>query len=84
MNRAPFDLLEGERELIRGFNVEIRRVNFVFIFLREYGSILVLACVFRFIVVRKLGMVVILVSLILLLVRRCYPRTRYDVMISLV
>jgi NADH-ubiquinone oxidoreductase chain 1 len=42
-NRAPFDLLEGERELIRGFNVELGSLTFVFLFLREYGVLIVLA-----------------------------------------
>lgn len=46
-NRAPFDLLEGERELISGFNIEIGSILFVFLFLREYGIILVMALVFR-------------------------------------
>jgi len=39
-NRAPFDFREGERELIRGFNVEYRRGGFVLLFLAEYGIIL--------------------------------------------
>jgi len=44
-NRAPFDLLEGERELIRGFNIEIGRLIFVFLFLREYGIIILIALI---------------------------------------
>jgi NADH:ubiquinone oxidoreductase subunit H len=42
-NRAPFDFSEGERELIRGFNIEYSRVGFIYIFLGEYGIILVLS-----------------------------------------
>lgn len=40
-NRAPFDLLEGERELISGFNIEMGSLLFVFIFLREYGMLII-------------------------------------------
>jgi len=83
-NRAPFDLLEGERELIRGFNVEIGSSVFVLLFLREYGILTVLALLIRVILrggVRVFGLIFVI---IILFVRRCFPRIRYDSLIGLI
>lgn len=39
VGRAPFDFTEGERELVRGYNLEYRSLIFIFLFLSEYGML---------------------------------------------
>lgn len=41
-NRTPFDLAEGESEIVSGFNVEYGGGLFALIFIREYGILIFL------------------------------------------
>lgn len=82
-NRAPFDLLEGERELISGFNIEIRRVSFVFLFLREYGIVVVIAMILGLVTRGAISSTSLFLLCFLLFIRRCFPRVRYDVIINI-
>lgn len=81
LNRAPFDFSEGERELVRGFNVEYSRVGFVFLFLREYGMLIIFRVLFSvlFLYFSLLGY--FLIFSLLIFIRRSYPRYRYDILI---
>jgi len=83
-NRAPFDLLEGERELIRGFNIEMSSLTFVFLFLREYGIIIVLRLIMRLVLVGIPSLWGILCVYLILFLRSCYPRVRYDIIIRMI
>lgn len=40
LNRSPFDLAEGESELVSGFNTDYIRGIFGLIFISEYGRII--------------------------------------------
>nr|QWC54491.1 NADH dehydrogenase subunit 1 [Cyprinodon salinus salinus] len=96
-NRAPFDLTEGESELVSGFNVEYAGGPFALFFLAEYANILLMntlsATLFLgssvFHTVPELTSVTlmikaVLLSVLFLWVRASYPRFRYDQLMHLI
>lgn len=90
-NRAPFDLAEGESELVSGFNIEYGGGEFALLFIAEYGSILLISMLttslFLGAYITRLGLLTILkfiaIAFGFLWVRATYPRMRYDTLISL-
>nr|AFX67687.1 NADH dehydrogenase subunit 1 [Melanotaenia catherinae] len=95
-NRAPFDLTEGESELVSGFNVEYAGGPFALFFLAEYANILFMNTLSA---ILFLGTSIIyyapeistlllmikttLLSTMFLWIRASYPRFRYDQLMHL-
>lgn len=84
LNRMPFDFIEGESELVSGFNVEYIRVRFTFIFLAEYIIILVSGIIFiimffgNLLYSIKIVFYVLIFRILIILIRGSLPRLRYD------
>nr|QNK04232.1 NADH dehydrogenase subunit 1 [Lophius budegassa] len=96
-NRAPFDLTEGESELVSGFNVEYAGGPFALFFLAEYANILLMntlsATLFLGaahipslpeLTAANLMTKAALLSVVFLWVRASYPRFRYDQLMHLI
>nr|YP_009353895.1 NADH dehydrogenase subunit 1 [Rhinolophus thomasi]AQZ26196.1 NADH dehydrogenase subunit 1 [Rhinolophus thomasi] len=95
-NRAPFDLTEGESELVSGFNVEYAGGPFALFFLAEYANIIMMNI---FTTTLFLGafhnpfmpelytanfvLKSLLLTISFLWVRASYPRFRYDQLMHL-
>lgn len=88
-NRTPFDFVEGESELVSGFNTEFRSTGFILIFIAEYRNILFLRLIIRIIFFFRnsslffVGLSIIIYSYIWVWLRRTFPRYRYDKLINL-
>nr|QWV62151.1 NADH dehydrogenase subunit 1 [Galaxiella pusilla] len=96
-NRAPFDLTEGESELVSGFNVEYAGGPFALFFLAEYANILLMNTLssilflgashlplFPELTAFNLMIKASILSVLFLWVRASYPRFRYDQLMHLV
>nr|WKL05442.1 NADH dehydrogenase subunit 1 [Hippichthys albomaculosus]WKL05443.1 NADH dehydrogenase subunit 1 [Hippichthys albomaculosus]WKL05444.1 NADH dehydrogenase subunit 1 [Hippichthys albomaculosus] len=96
-NRAPFDLTEGESELVSGFNVEYAGGPFALFFLAEYANILLMNTLSSILFLGALHLPVYpeltttnlmikatMLSVMFLWVRASYPRFRYDQLMHLV
>nr|YP_010956731.1 NADH dehydrogenase subunit 1 [Ctenogobius saepepallens]WMY89837.1 NADH dehydrogenase subunit 1 [Ctenogobius saepepallens] len=96
-NRAPFDLTEGESELVSGFNVEYAGGPFALFFLAEYANILLMNTLsatlflgashfphFPEVTAINLMAKAAFLSIMFLWVRASYPRFRYDQLMHLI
>nr|YP_097024.1 NADH dehydrogenase subunit 1 [Aneides flavipunctatus]AAU20448.1 NADH dehydrogenase subunit 1 [Aneides flavipunctatus] len=96
-NRAPFDLTEGESELVSGFNVEYAGGPFALFFLAEYANILMMNVLSTVLFLgttfyhlhpeySTINLIIKASSLsaLFLWVRASYPRFRYDQLMHLV
>nr|YP_009110569.1 NADH dehydrogenase subunit 1 [Chrysolampis mosquitus]AIY15476.1 NADH dehydrogenase subunit 1 [Chrysolampis mosquitus] len=95
-NRAPFDLTEGESELVSGFNVEYAAGPFALFFLAEYANIMLMNALTSILFFNPstlhppielfpivLAMKTLLLSSGFLWIRASYPRFRYDQLMHL-
>nr|YP_009111948.1 NADH dehydrogenase subunit 1 [Butorides striata]AHN95833.1 NADH dehydrogenase subunit 1 [Butorides striata] len=95
-NRAPFDLTEGESELVSGFNVEYAAGPFALFFLAEYANIMLMNTLTTILFLNPslfnlpselfpiiLATKVLLLSSSFLWIRASYPRFRYDQLMHL-
>nr|YP_010117209.1 NADH dehydrogenase subunit 1 [Downesia tarsata]QPM99437.1 NADH dehydrogenase subunit 1 [Downesia tarsata] len=88
-NRTPFDLSEGESELVSGFNIEYSSGGFAMIFLAEYSSIIFMSFIFCMMFMGgnfySLGFYfkIIFLSFMWIWVRGSLPRVRYDKLMDL-
>nr|YP_006303301.1 NADH dehydrogenase subunit 1 [Chaenomugil proboscideus]AEK53041.1 NADH dehydrogenase subunit 1 [Chaenomugil proboscideus] len=94
-NRAPFDLTEGESELVSGFNVEYAGGPFALFFLAEYANILLMntlsatlflgtTLTYPSLTATIIMTKAVFLSVVFLWVRASYPRFRYDQLMHLI
>lgn len=93
-NRAPFDFVEGESELVSGFNVEYAGGGFAVLFMFEYSNVLFLS-IFSAAVFAgggwtlgcpldlSLALKCLFFACVVIAFRGSYPRLRYDKLIIL-
>jgi NADH-quinone oxidoreductase subunit H len=96
-NRAPFDLAEGESELVSGFNVEYSAMVFALFFLAEYGHIILMSVLTSILFLGGwlsmipglpdssfwLAFKSVLIMFVFIWVRASFPRARYDQLMAL-
>nr|WGN98275.1 NADH dehydrogenase subunit 1 [Ovis vignei blanfordi]WGN98288.1 NADH dehydrogenase subunit 1 [Ovis vignei blanfordi] len=95
-NRAPFDLTEGESELVSGFNVEYAAGPFALFFMAEYANIIMMNIftttlflgAFHNPYIPELYTInftikSLLLTITFLWIRASYPRFRYDQLMHL-
>nr|YP_010460116.1 NADH dehydrogenase subunit 1 [Chionomys roberti]UUC05168.1 NADH dehydrogenase subunit 1 [Chionomys roberti]UUC05194.1 NADH dehydrogenase subunit 1 [Chionomys roberti] len=95
-NRAPFDLTEGESELVSGFNVEYAAGPFALFFMAEYMNIILMNALSTIVFMGPYNnptnpefyttnfmLKALMLTVLFLWVRASYPRFRYDQLMHL-
>nr|YP_010409440.1 NADH dehydrogenase subunit 1 [Cacajao hosomi]URH13766.1 NADH dehydrogenase subunit 1 [Cacajao hosomi]URH14026.1 NADH dehydrogenase subunit 1 [Cacajao hosomi] len=95
-NRAPFDLTEGESELVSGFNIEYAAGSFALFFMAEYMNIIIMNALTTTIFLATPHIPTmpelysiyfmtktLMLTTLFLWIRTAYPRLRYDQLMHL-
>ena len=87
MHRAPFDLVEAERELVSGYNTDYGATGFILLFISEYANLLIGCQVisnlwfwpFHWVWGVVFGLVI---TVFVLLARAVYPRVKCELLVE--
>nr|WKW95276.1 NADH dehydrogenase subunit 1 [Ixodes vespertilionis] len=85
-NRSPFDLSEGESELVSGFNIEYGSWNFAVLFMAEYGNMILISLITSSLFFGSVGFMmfnVLIVMILFIFIRGTLVRYRYDKLMML-
>nr|YP_010449161.1 NADH dehydrogenase subunit 1 [Anatoecus icterodes]UTT72540.1 NADH dehydrogenase subunit 1 [Anatoecus icterodes] len=82
LNRTPFDVTEGESELVSGYCVEYGGILYTLIFLSENSSVMFMSIMLSFITGYNFIMLLMIISL-MVWIRGSLPRIRFDMIMSL-
>lgn len=95
-NRSPFDITEGESEIVSGYNVEYSAMTFALFFLAEYSHIILMSTMISilflggwwpifgiYLPLPWLAIKTGLMIYVFIWVRGSYPRMRYDQLMAL-
>lgn len=85
VNRTPFDFVEGESELVSGFNIEYYSFSFAFLFLAEYSIIIWIRRLNSILCFPQYPLIIttLLYAYSIVWLRASVPRIRYDELIYL-
>nr|YP_010872835.1 NADH dehydrogenase subunit 1 [Pheidole nodus]WGV34023.1 NADH dehydrogenase subunit 1 [Pheidole nodus] len=83
LNRSPMDFIEGESELVSGFNIEYFSGGFALIFMAEYGMIIFFSYLLTLMFMGSQSVTLMYFSLnmmvlLIIFMRGMLPRMRYD------
>nr|YP_005351106.1 NADH dehydrogenase subunit 1 [Pseudochauhanea macrorchis]AEO93255.1 NADH dehydrogenase subunit 1 [Pseudochauhanea macrorchis] len=84
-NRSPFDFSESESDLVSGFNTDYYGASFAILFACEYAVMVFFSWFISFIFFNEsvIFLTMFFHSFLLIFVRACFPRLRYDYFVSL-
>nr|AIZ58509.1 NADH dehydrogenase subunit 1 [Alectorobius capensis] len=86
LNRSPFDLSEGESELVSGFNIEYGSYGFAMLFMSEYGNIIFMSMISSVLFFGSFGffcLIMMVIMYLFLLIRGTLVRYRYDILMMM-
>nr|UJH93387.1 NADH dehydrogenase subunit 1 [Neoheterobothrium hirame] len=85
-NRSPFDFSESESDLVSGFNTDYYGASFAVLFACEYAIMVFFSWLLGFFFFSSwlCVWVMFMHSFILIFVRACFPRIRYDYFVNFI